>query len=152
MFNISFDILIYLKVIKNTFSLMKLNTKIQEKTLWRKPKSDIVSQIIWIHKIQIWIHLHWNFVTYTPHPDRQILTWWKHGSSTCRGVPARTARLSIWAERNSKQSKANIFWRYWRELNKLNIYSTLRKSKKSYRYFWRYGKKLKNGSCYIEGN
>ena len=43
-------------------------------------------------------------------------------------------KLRNWylTERNSKQSKANIFLRFWRELNKWNIYeySTLRNSKK----------------------
>ena len=53
MLNIYFiDILIHLKVLKNTLSSMKLNSKIQEKTSQRNALSNIGSQIISFHKIQ----------------------------------------------------------------------------------------------------
>ena len=44
------NILIYLNILKNTLSSMKLNT--EEKTSQRKPTANIGSQIISFHEIQ----------------------------------------------------------------------------------------------------
>ena len=46
------DILIYLKVLKNALSSMKLNTKIQKKREQRKPTSNMGSQMILFYEIQ----------------------------------------------------------------------------------------------------
>ena len=52
------DILIYSKVLKNTLSSIKLNTKIQEKLSQRKLTLNIGSQINSFYEIQTWIYLH----------------------------------------------------------------------------------------------